>query len=655
MNWYADVFRKMHFDMHTPGDVEEVAVDFDAEVLAERLARIGVEAICWFAKCGYGWSYYPTRVGRRHPHLAADIFPAAVESCHARGIRVLGYYHVSGCEWGVDDHPEWYARLANGEIERHNPTLAAVCPLSPAGEELIIPQLVEIVTMQPADGLFLDDLIGWKTCYCEACRQGFGGTPSASPEEPGWDEFLEWRRAAAKEFFERAIAAVHQARPDALFGLNYAGTTRNPDWLPEGLDYLTADVDETQSSSFNASVLLRQWARQAIPHDAMNSRMLHWWLDWTQKPVTAMKQEFATILANGGRLFLGDISYHTTAMPDPAVLENAGEAFAFAREIEPYVRGAEPVPDLAILNSARSHYRQSRATNAAPPAVHGAHLALLEGGLYAHILAEQDLPRLLPEYHGLVIPEQADLDEETLAAVRTFVQQGGGLVVIGHTQLYDVLGIESPTLSEAGRGYFVCEAEDLNPEDEVRCPPRLVHGETVLARATTAEVLGHHIAPLSGGPPHSGPPPGEPSGHPAITINQFGAGRAAFVALPVASDFFTRGHAALGPLMSGLVCRVCGPRLQVESEAPLEATLLRREHALIVHLVNYSASRVPGAPPTVDRIVPATDVTVRLRLDAEPLSVQGIPGGIKWSMVEDSLEIVVRRVETWACVEVCIA
>ena len=651
MNWYADAFRKMHFDMHTPGDVEEVAVEFDAEVLAERLDRIGVQAICWFAKCRYGWSYYPTKVGRRHPHLHADIFPLAVESCHARGIRVLGYYHVSGCQWARDDRPDWYARTPDGEIIGHG-AIPALCPISPAGDELIIPQLVEIVTMQPADGLFVDDLVGWSTCYCDCCRKAFGPDLPRSADEPRWDDYLAWRREAASAFFQRAAAAVHAARPDALFGINYAGSLRHPDLIPLGVDYLTADVDETESSSFNASALLRQWARQPIPHDAMNSRMLHWWTDWTQKPVTAMKQEFATVLANGGRTFLGDISYHRTAMPDPTVLANAGEAFGLAREIEPYVRGAAPVPDLAILNSARSNYLRSHSPNADPPAVKGAHLALLESGLYAHILAEADLPQLLPEYRALVVPEQTHLADETLAAIRSFVDRGGGLVVIGDTQLTDVLGLERVGLAEGDRNYLVCEADDLNPADEVACPPRLVHGRVLLTRPVTAEVLAAHLNGLPGSAPHSGPPPGAESGHPAITLNQFGAGKAAFIVLPVATDLYSRGHAGVAPLIAGLVRRVREPMLEVESAAPLEATLLRRDCSLFIHLVNYTASRLPSRPPTIGRIAPAHDVTVRLRLAAEPAVVEGIPDPVRWRYEAGVLEATVPRVDVWACVEV---
>jgi hypothetical protein len=58
---------------------------------------------------------------------------------------------------------------------------------------------------------------------------------------------------------------LHAARPEALFGVNYAGSLRHPDLIPPGVDYLTADVDETESTSWNASALLRQFARQSAP------------------------------------------------------------------------------------------------------------------------------------------------------------------------------------------------------------------------------------------------------------------------------------------------------------------------------------------------------------------------------------------------------
>jgi hypothetical protein len=224
--------------------------------------------------------------------------------------------------------------------------------------------------------------------------------------------------------------------------------------------------------------------------------------------------------------------------------------------------------------------------------------------------------------------------------------------VIGDTQLDAVLGMERIGLTGEDRSYFVCEADDLDPADEVACPPRLVQGHAVLAKPKTATVIAPLIAPLAGGPPHSGAPPGEVTEHPAIALNHFGAGKAAFVAPPIATDLFSRGHAALAPLIAGLVRRVCEPRVQVDADGSLEVSLLRRGSSLLVHLVNYTASRHPARPATVDRIVPVHDVTVRLRTDAEPLLVDGTVDRVRWSFAEGVTNIHLGSLDMWACVEV---
>jgi len=177
----------------------------------------------------------------------------------------------------------------------------------------------------------------------------------------------------------------------------------------------------------------------------------------------------------------------------------------------------------------------------------------------------------------------------------------------------------------------------------------------MLGRATTADVLAPLIAPLAGGPPHSGPPPGAESAHPAVTINRFGAGRAAFVALPIATDYLARGHAALEPLLAGLVRRVCEPLVELESETPVEVTVLQRGRALFVHLVNYAASRLPGRPATVDRVAPVHDVEVTLRLEREPAFAEGAPEPVRWLYRAGLLTVNVPRLGLWACVEIGLA
>ena len=47
-----------------------IGADFDPKTFVDTLKKSHVDSITIFAKCHHGWSYYPTRVGKPHPHLA---------------------------------------------------------------------------------------------------------------------------------------------------------------------------------------------------------------------------------------------------------------------------------------------------------------------------------------------------------------------------------------------------------------------------------------------------------------------------------------------------------------------------------------------------------------------------------------------------------
>ena len=53
-NWYREVTRKIHFDMHTPGHVENVGGDFDPQTFARAVKETGAEAVSYFSRCTYG-------------------------------------------------------------------------------------------------------------------------------------------------------------------------------------------------------------------------------------------------------------------------------------------------------------------------------------------------------------------------------------------------------------------------------------------------------------------------------------------------------------------------------------------------------------------------------------------------------------------------
>src|SRR5690349_16280602 len=75
-------FRHIHLDFHTSPAVTGVGAEFKAAEFATVLKDAAVNSITVFAKCHHGMSYYPTKVGVRHPNLKIDLLGEIIEACH---------------------------------------------------------------------------------------------------------------------------------------------------------------------------------------------------------------------------------------------------------------------------------------------------------------------------------------------------------------------------------------------------------------------------------------------------------------------------------------------------------------------------------------------------------------------------------------------
>jgi len=93
-SWYHKAFCKLHFDMHTPDTVTNIAVGFDPDEFVRLLKIASPDAICFFAKSAIGWSHYPTKIGAIHPHLKRDLLGEALDVCHKNGIKLIAYYCI---------------------------------------------------------------------------------------------------------------------------------------------------------------------------------------------------------------------------------------------------------------------------------------------------------------------------------------------------------------------------------------------------------------------------------------------------------------------------------------------------------------------------------------------------------------------------------
>ena len=74
--------RHVHLDFHTSEHIAGVGADFDKKQFQAALRLGRVNSINIFAKCHHSWSYYPTKVGRKHPTLQIDLLGNQIEACH---------------------------------------------------------------------------------------------------------------------------------------------------------------------------------------------------------------------------------------------------------------------------------------------------------------------------------------------------------------------------------------------------------------------------------------------------------------------------------------------------------------------------------------------------------------------------------------------
>ena len=81
-------YRQIHLDFHTSEHIPDVGAAFDPDDFVATLKRAHVNSITVFAKCHHGWSYYPTKVGAPHPHLARpDLLGDMVTALNAADIE----------------------------------------------------------------------------------------------------------------------------------------------------------------------------------------------------------------------------------------------------------------------------------------------------------------------------------------------------------------------------------------------------------------------------------------------------------------------------------------------------------------------------------------------------------------------------------------
>ncbi|MCX7818877.1 MAG: alpha-L-fucosidase [Kiritimatiellae bacterium] len=618
-------WRKIHLDFHNSEHVPRIGADFDEDAWGEQLVAANVDSIVVFAKDMHGYCYWPSETGPVHPGLKFDLLGAQVRACRKRGIAVYAYYCTGWDHHLAKTRPAWRMIKRDGTDympkRGETPGWTALCFANAEFREWMDRHIREFVGRYELDGVWFDVAAPIAPeCFCAECqrqiREG-GGDPNnaVAQREHKHRLFLDWHRHARD--------LVRSIRPGCQVDFNDIGLACVAA-RAELLDNIDIEALPTGGwGYFYAPMQIRYQRNFGVPVYGMTGRFVTSWADFGGlKTVPQLDVELASIVANAARCDVGD-QMSPNGRLDPAVYHVIGRSFGRIRKLEPWLEGAAPVTEAAMMIPAIPFDRLR------DDYLYGVTKLLLESRRQFDVVE----PVQEWERYGLVVlPDAFRPDAALVERLRRYVEGGGALVVCGEAGVLAggqeswlaPLGLRFEGASEFKPSYMVPRvafAGDLPVYEyalyegagrwRVEAPAESLADLGVpLFQRSAAKYTSHRQTPFE-------------------RVTEFSvaavSGRVGLIGFPIGAAYYRTGYWIYRALFEHVLGRVRPERL-LQTDAPLatEFTVTRqapadgRDERWMVHIVNWSPDRkAPPHPEFHDSPSPLRDVRVRVALPLE--------------------------------------
>jgi hypothetical protein len=423
--------RQVHLDFHNSEHLKGIGEAFNKERFQESLKVGRVDSINLFAKCHHSWSYYPTKVGHKHPNLGFDLLGAQIEACHEIGVQAPIYYTFGWSANDAEAHPEWCVRDRKGEIVTNGTIDAEAKPddarpgfqwkflcANTDYHQHIMEQVEEICLRYPVDGLWFDIYQVYCLCFCDACqtemkREGVDVRDDIAVES--FNARMMKRHCAAL----RDLVQSHH--PQAMIFFN--GTTA----IDGGSNFrhrmfennTMQDLEDlpTVWGGYDKLPLQAKYFLQAgYPITAMSGKFHTAWGEFGGfKHPNALRYEAASMIAWGARCNFGD-QLHPSGQMDAATYANIGEAYGYVESIAEYGIGGVPSSRIGFWRSFDAEHDEGLAR------------ILLETQNDFKIA---NLEKDWSEFEVILIPGVACLSDADAERLKAYAQEGGQLIIMG--------------------------------------------------------------------------------------------------------------------------------------------------------------------------------------------------------------------------------
>jgi len=628
-------WRKIHLDFHNTQHIGRIGARFNADEFGDRLLEGNVDSVVVFAKDMHGFFYYPSQYGPVHPGLSFDLLGEQVRACRARNIAVYAYYCVTWDHHLAHTRREWLVINRDGSNylpkAGQTPDWTALCLAHEAYVKLMDDHTREFVTRYELDGAWFDmaEPISHE-CFCPECRKQIAAA-GKDPQDAGAQRahknrlFLDWHR--------RMRDLVRAVRPGCQVDFNDIGLS----CVSQRAGFLdNIDIEALPTGFwgyFYAPMQIRYQRNFGLPVYGMTGRFITSWADFGGlKLPQQLDVELASIVANAARCDIGD-QMPPDGRLDPAVYHVIGKSYARIKALEPYLEGAAPVTEAAMLIPAvpfdllRDEY------------LYGTTKLMLEARLQFDVLE----PTQAWERYGLVVlPDGFRPDAATIERLHSFIAQGGavlvcheaGLAAGGTTGWLDRYGLTYAGASPFKPAYLVPQTNFTG--DIPGYEYALYEGASqwqASAPAVSLAALGVPQFQRSAErfTSHKQTPFDHVTGFTAMARS----GRVGLLGFPAGQSYYRHGYWIYRAAFEHLLGEVLPARL-VHSNAPrsTEITVTQqkrtagRPERFLLHVVNFSPVRkAPPHPEFHDDPIPLTDVTLRLNLPLRIAAARALVAG----------------------------
>jgi hypothetical protein len=651
--WFDDSTFILHYEHHyAPGRYPEPLTGYDPAQVRRVLEAVRPDALQYYAKGHSGYVPYPTRFDNRLPGLSdepeVDLLASLREITQELGIRFVLAYS------GLIDFraAEWRSGWMRIKSDYSHYPNRALCPNSGYVDELMLPQLDELLERYRPDGLWVD-AEGWTVspCWCSSCESEYQMLSERAvplePHDPLWRDWLEFHRDSFRRYLTKVGRFTHDRIDELVYASSGSFSTHQPEVLAAGPDRLSRDLSPAFSLR-QAGLEARFFDRRGLPFDLMtwNRTSARPWaqgrlpaLPAYPKTFDHLAQEGAVILANGGRWSVWLRTYGDDALPE---VEHGpvARAAAFARERSEWCLDTESAAEVAVLHTESTHLAAGNGLYDPGPSldrIRGAHQLLLELHHPHDVVTTEHFLRDPDRYRVLILPEQIAFPHELDEPLTEWVRRGGRLIASGRVSprinedlptfaLEEVLGVRW-TGGQDPEGYFHHRGYPLQVAAPV-CHVALHEAELL----EPLLVSGHEVRLQS-------------TGLVGVSRHPLGEGEGYYIAADLFAAYHRTQYPGLREILGDLLEAALPVPVVLTSAPPtVEITLRRRGTDTIIHFVDHSPGKSLAQNNAFIEEVPRAQpfwVTVTTPEQPAHVHLQPREETVGWSYTDGALTVAI--------------